>query len=174
MAEPEVTGLVLLQDRGADRAVEERHRRLGGYAGDGGHDRHREAPPDDRRHGEQVHDRTGQSGQAARQHVAHRGRYARRRGPVERRPLRREQPRDLLGEKRIARRTVVHGLDQLCWRALTAYLFQQLANLVRSQAGELYQLGLPGQLGQQQAGGMIAGRQLHVPVRRDDQHGRVM
>ena len=68
----------------------------------------------------------------------------------------------------------MHGLDQLCWRALTAHLFQQLANLVCSQAGELYQLGLPSQLGQQRAGGMIAGRQLHVPERPDDQHGRVM
>ena len=90
MAEPEVTGLVLLQDRGADGAVEERQRRLGGYAGDGGHRRDREPPPDDRGHGEQVHDLAGQPGEATSQYVAHHGRHAGDLGPVQGNALRRE------------------------------------------------------------------------------------
>ena len=96
--------------------------------------------------------------------------WARSRGDA----LRREQPRDLLGEKRIARGAVVHGLDQRCLRRLSAHLLDQLADLVCRQPGEPYQLGLPGQFGQQRAGGMIPGRHLHVPVRPDDQRGGVM
>jgi hypothetical protein len=68
----------------------------------------------------------------------------------------------------------VHGLDQRCLRRLSAHLLDQLADLVRRQPGEPYQLGLPGQFGQQRAGGVIPGRHLHVPVRPDDQRGGVM
>jgi hypothetical protein len=108
------------------------------------------------------------------QHVTDHGRHAGDLGPVQGNALRREQPRDLLDEKRIARGAVVHGLDQRCLRRLSAHLLDQLADLVGRQPGEPYQLRLPGQLGQHRPGGMIPGRHLHVPVRPDDQSGGVM
>ena len=111
--------------------------------------------PADRGDGEQVCDLTGQPGKAAGQHVTHRRRDTGHRGPVQRRTLRREQPRDLLGEERVPGGAVVHGPDQRRRRPLTAHLFDQLANLIGRQAGELQQLGLTGQLGQQPARGMI-------------------
>ena len=174
MAEPEVAGFVLLQDRGADGTVGERHRRLGWCARDGGGHRDRETSPHDRRHGEQIHDRAGQPGEAAGQHVAHRGRYAGHQGPVEGHALRGEQPCDLLREERVARGTVVHGLDQRRLRALATNLLDQLPDLVSGQPAEPYQLGLPGQLGQERAGWMIADHHLHVAIRADDQRGGVM
>jgi len=79
-------------------------------------------------HGEQVHDLAGQPGEATSQHVTHHGRYAGDLGPVQGNALRREQPRDLLGEKRVARGAVVHGLDQRCRRVLSAHLLDQLAD----------------------------------------------
>ena len=115
----------------------------------------------------------GAAGQATSQHVADRGRYAGHQGAIERRALRREQPGDLPGEKRVARGAVVHGPDQRRRRLLTAHHLEQLADLARRQPCELHQLGLPGQLAQQRTGRMIADRDLHVPVRPDDEHRRV-
>ena len=174
MAEPQVAGFVLIQDRGADGAVEERQRRPGGGARQGGDGGDREPSPGDRGHGEQVHDLAGQPGQAPGQDIADRGRHAGHQGPVEGRVLGGEQPGDLLGEEGVARRAVVHRLDQPCLRALAADLLDQLAGLGRRQPGELDQLRLPGHLGQQRAGRMISGRHLHVAVGPDDQHGGVM
>ena len=174
MAEPGAAGFVVLQNRGADGAIGQPHRRLGGRAGDGGDHGDREALAGHRGDGEQVYDLTGQPGQAAGQHVTHRRRDTGHRGPVKRRTLRREQPRDLLGEERVPGGAVVHGADQRRRRALTAHLFDQLANLIGRQAGELQHLGLPGQLGQQPARGMIPGRHLDVAVRPDDEGSGVM
>jgi hypothetical protein len=53
-------------------------------------------------------------------------------------------------------------------------LLDQLPDLVSGQPAEPYQLGLPGQLGQERAGRMIADHHLHVAIRADNQRGGVM
>lgn len=65
MAEPRAAGFVVLQDSGADGAIDERHHHLGGRPPDGGDHRDRDAPPDDRGDAEQLHDLTRQPGEAA-------------------------------------------------------------------------------------------------------------
>ena len=66
------------------------------------------------------------------------------------------------------------GLGQRGRRRLAAHLLDQLPDLAGGQSRELERLGLPGQLGQQRAGGMIAGRDLQVAVRPDDEYGGVV
>jgi hypothetical protein len=174
MAEPDAAGLVMLHDRGTHGAVQKRHRHLSGRAGDGGDHRDRYASPDDRCHSEQVHYGARQPGQPASQHVAHHGRHTAHRYVVKGPAVGCEQPRDLLGEERVAPGAVMHRLDQRCLRALTADLLDQLADLVNGQPGELYQLGLPGQLSQLRAGQAIAEHYLDIAVGADDQHGGVV
>ena len=177
VAEPGAAGFVVLQNRGADGAGRASRTAVSAAVpGDGGHRRDREPParrPRPRRAGLRPHRAAGRGGEPAR-----RPPRAGRRSPG---PGQAAHPATRAAARSAGRRTGCPAVRSCtAWisgavRALTAHLSISWPTSSARQPGELQQLGLPGQLGQQRGGaGMIPGRHLDVAVRPDDQRSGVM